>query len=102
MKPFFNSILFLFLLSAPLCAQIDRVEPPYWWADMETSEVQILFYGENIAACDVSTEAEVLITGITKTENPKKTDIPGKFLTSIPPKKHNLCISFYDLCTAFA
>ena len=70
MKPFFNSILFLFLFSAPLCAQIDRVEPPYWWADMETSEVQILFYGENIAAYDVSAEAEVLITGVTKTENP--------------------------------
>ena len=70
MKLFFNSILFLFLFSAPLCAQIDRVEPPYWWADMETSEVQILFYGENIAAYDVSTDDEVIITGITKTENP--------------------------------
>ncbi|SHH73749.1 glycoside hydrolase family 13 protein [Leeuwenhoekiella palythoae] len=70
MKLFFNSMLFLFLFSAPLCAQIDRVEPPYWWADMETSEVQILFYGENIAAYDVSTEDEVLITGVTKTENP--------------------------------
>ena len=63
-------MLFLFLFSAPLCAQIDRVEPPYWWADMETSEVQILFYGENIAAYDVSTDDEVLITGVTKTENP--------------------------------
>ncbi|MEC8884957.1 MAG: glycoside hydrolase family 13 protein, partial [Bacteroidota bacterium] len=70
MKLFFNSILFLFLFSAPLCAQIDRVEPPYWWADMETSEVQILFYGENIATYNVSTEDEVLITGVTKTENP--------------------------------
>ena len=59
-------MLFLFLFSAPLCAQIDRVEPPYWWADMETSEVQILFYGENIATYNVSTEDEVLITGVTK------------------------------------
>lgn len=63
-------MLFLFLFSAPLCAQIDRVEPPYWWADMETSEVQILFYGENIATYNVFTTDEVIITGITKTENP--------------------------------
>jgi len=35
-------------------AQIDRVEPPFWWSDMNLSEVQIMFYGENIAQNEVS------------------------------------------------
>ncbi|MEH6406441.1 MAG: cyclomaltodextrinase N-terminal domain-containing protein, partial [Leeuwenhoekiella sp.] len=35
-------------------AQIEKVEPPFWWAGMQKSELQILFYGKNIADYDVS------------------------------------------------
>ncbi|PHQ30980.1 MAG: alpha-amlyase [Leeuwenhoekiella sp.] len=51
-------------------AQLKKVEPPYWWAGMEKSEIQILFYGKDIADYKVSLQEDVPITGIRKTENP--------------------------------
>ena len=47
----FNQItlLFLFLISLNANAQIQRVEPPFWYAGMKNPELQILFYGKNIA-----------------------------------------------------
>jgi hypothetical protein len=34
-------------MSLTINAQIDRVEPPFWYAGMH--ELEILFYGKNIA-----------------------------------------------------
>ena len=51
-------------------AQIDRVEPPFWWSDMNLSEVQVMFYGENIAQNEVSVSNGLTIKSIQKTENP--------------------------------
>ncbi|NJW51317.1 glycoside hydrolase family 13 protein [Salinimicrobium oceani] len=68
MKKFF--FLLLLLVSATLTAQIDRVEPPFWWSNMNLSEVQVMFYGKNISEFDVSTPKEMIITNIRKTENP--------------------------------
>ena len=65
-----KKIIFLLLVSSNLFAQIDRVEPPFWYADMNLSEVQIMFYGKNIAQNDVSVSNGVVIKTIQKTENP--------------------------------
>lgn len=51
-------------------AQIERVEPPFWWSDMNYSEVQIMFYGKNIAENNISVSNNISITNIQKTENP--------------------------------
>lgn len=51
-------------------SQIERTEPPFWWADMKKSEIQILFYGKNIADYQVSLQEQVPVTGIIKTKNP--------------------------------
>ena len=51
-------------------AQIDRVEPPFWWSDMNLSEVQIMFYGKNIAQNEVAVSSGLVIKTIQKTENP--------------------------------
>ncbi|MGB5821988.1 MAG: glycoside hydrolase family 13 protein [Saonia sp.] len=60
----------IFLLTVPNgFGQIERVEPPFWWADMERSEIQIMCYGKNIAAFTPETK-DVLIKNIRKTENP--------------------------------
>jgi len=29
--------------------KIERVEPPFWWTDMNKSELQVMLYGEDIA-----------------------------------------------------
>ncbi|MFY7957252.1 MAG: glycoside hydrolase family 13 protein, partial [Flavobacterium macrobrachii] len=51
-------------------AQVDKVEPPFWWSDMNRSDVQIMFYGKNIAQNEVSVSNGIIIKEIQKTENP--------------------------------
>lgn len=53
-----------------IAAQIEKVEPPFWYEGMNKSEVQVLFYGKNIAQNAVSLSNNVVITNVTKTENP--------------------------------
>ena len=66
-----KSILTLALLfSFVSFAQIDRVEPPFWWSDMNLSEVQIMFYGKNINQNEISISNGLTIKSIQKTENP--------------------------------
>ena len=65
-----KKLLFLLLTTSFAFAQIDRVEPPFWYADMNLSEVQIMFYGKNIAQNEVTVSNGVVIKKIQKTENP--------------------------------
>ena len=58
------------LISAPLFAQVDKMEPPFWYADMYNPELQIMFYGKNIAQNSVEISNGITIKNIQKTENP--------------------------------
>ncbi|UQD55890.1 glycoside hydrolase family 13 protein [Flavobacterium sp. K5-23] len=66
-----KNIIFVFLfISSSIYAQIDKIEPPFWYAGMHNPELQIMFYGKNIAQNEVSVSNEMVITNIRKTENP--------------------------------
>jgi glycosidase len=65
-----KKIIFFLLITSISFAQVDRVEPPFWWSDMNLSDVQIMFYGKNIAENQVSVSNGIVIKGIQKTENP--------------------------------
>lgn len=67
---FFTSILFLFVMNSTLHAQIQKMEPPFWYAGMHNPELQIMFYGKNIAQNEVSVTNGITIKNIQKTENP--------------------------------
>ncbi|UZH55398.1 glycoside hydrolase family 13 protein [Salinimicrobium tongyeongense] len=62
--------LFLFLFGVSVHAQIEKVEPPFWWSGMNRSEIQLMFYGKNIAEYSVSTPSEMIVSNVRKTENP--------------------------------
>jgi glycosidase len=68
MKKYIVALFLLFNFVSK--AQIDRVEPPFWWSDMNLSEVQIMFYGKNIAQNEVAVSSGLVIKSIQKTENP--------------------------------
>ena len=51
-------------------AQIEKVEPPFWWSDMNLEELQIMFYANNIAEYNISVQSPVIINNIRRTENP--------------------------------
>ena len=65
-----KKILLLLLASTFSFAQIDRMEPPNWWENMNLNQVQIMFYGKNIAQNKVLVSNGVVITDVRKTENP--------------------------------
>jgi len=58
------------LITLSLSAQIDKVEPPFWYENMTNNQVQIMFYGKNISQNIVSVSNGVVITQVQKTENP--------------------------------
>lgn len=63
-------LLFLITISVSVSAQIDKVEPPFWYENMTNNQVQIMFYGKNIAQNALTVSNGVVITQIQKTENP--------------------------------
>ncbi len=70
-RKFFKKItLFLFFMSVTLHAQIDKMEPPFWYAGMKNPELQILLYGKDISQYQVTVSNGVKISSVQKTENP--------------------------------
>jgi neopullulanase len=67
MKHLIN-LLFLFI-SLGSFAQVDRIEPPFWWSDMKNPELQLMIYGKDISKFDLKLDKGVL-TNVVKTENP--------------------------------
>jgi glycosidase len=49
---------------------IDRIEPPFWYAGMHHAELQILFYGKNIAHYWVTVSNGIPLIVVKKTTNP--------------------------------
>lgn len=62
-------VLFSFCLVVLTQAQVEKIEPPFWWSAMHHSELQILCYGKGIAKYNVESK-DITISDITKTENP--------------------------------
>lgn len=62
---------FLFLLSCTFVfAQLQKVEPPFWWSGMHNPELQVMFYGKNIAQYTVTATGSNVIKNVVKPENP--------------------------------
>lgn len=72
MKRVLSILLILSLFGIKSFAgQIERVEPPFWWAGMKHAELQIMFYGPGIGKCNVKLlpHSGVNITKTVKTNN---------------------------------
>ena len=84
-------------------AQIERVEPPFWWEGMHYAEIQILLYGKNIAQYRV--ESDLPISNVLKTENPNylfvtvdtKDKKAGNYSISLWQKKKQVGSVSYEL-----
>ena len=51
-------------------AQIQKVEPAFWWKGMKNPDLQILIYGKDISKYQLELSDNIKIKEITKTENP--------------------------------
>lgn len=63
-------ILLLIITTSSMFAQIEKIEPPFWYVGMHNPELQIMFYGKNIAKYQVSVSNSIKITKVQRTENP--------------------------------
>ena len=68
MKKHFTFLFLLFL--AISFAQIQKVEPAFWWHGMKNPELQILVYGKDISKYQVELSDNIKVKDLTKTENP--------------------------------
>ncbi|WP_413531650.1 glycoside hydrolase family 13 protein [Empedobacter brevis] len=57
-------------LSTFAFAQIQKVEPMFWWKGMKNPELQILVYGKDINKYTIELSDQIQIKEIQKTENP--------------------------------
>ena len=60
MYRFVFTLLLPFLLVLPLQAQsiqINKIEPPNWWAGMKWNTVQVMLYGENLTRAEITFDA---------------------------------------------
>ena len=63
-------LTFLFLLFIAISfAQIQKVEPAFWWYGMKNTELQILVYGKDISKYQVELSDNIKVKNLTKTEN---------------------------------
>lgn len=51
-------------------AQIQKIEPEFWWSGMKNTELQLLVYGKNISDLKPEFSGGVQITEVKKVENP--------------------------------
>ncbi|MEC5158759.1 glycoside hydrolase family 13 protein [Chryseobacterium sp. MP_3.2] len=65
-----NITLIFVLISAFSFAQIQKVEPAFWWKGMKNPNLQILVYGKDISKYQVELSDNIKIKDLTKTENP--------------------------------
>ena len=68
-----KNLIFVLLISVPFfcVAQVERVEPTNWYVGMKNPDVQLLWYGKNVSAAQISLKYPgVTIKKIHKVENP--------------------------------
>ena len=71
-RPFLAAAAALLLAATLSAAEIQRMEPPFWYVGMKNPALQVMFYGKNISAAEVSLAdyAGVRIKEVAKTANP--------------------------------
>ncbi|MFZ4725493.1 MAG: alpha-amylase family glycosyl hydrolase, partial [Paludibacter sp.] len=83
---------------------VQRLEPTNWWTDMKQSELQLMFYGDGIAAAEISVNYPgVSISGKKLTDNQNyvflylniaKETLPGKLKIEIKKGKQKQIINY--------
>lgn len=91
-------LAFLSFFSYTLSAQtisLDRVEPPFWWADMKNPELQLLVYGKDISKAEVSVNYRgVELVKVNKVENPNYMFLDLRITEKAKPKVFDITFTF--------
>lgn len=97
-----NKIRRLFLVAAISAfgyaegADIDRIEPPFWWAGMESPSLQLMVYGDDIGSTDsVVVEGDgVTVTELHKADSPNYVFVDLTLDPALAPQ--SVTLQFFD------
>lgn len=84
--------LFIILLTLNIAAQeLERIEPPNWWAGMKSADLQLMVHGKDISLADVSVSYPgVDVVSVTKVENPNYLFVDLKLDEAVKPGKFDI------------
>ncbi len=86
MKQILSLLIILITLNIAAQTSLERVEPTFWWTGMNSPELQLLVYGENISSTDVSFEYPgVELVAVTKVKSPNYLFIDLKLTENVQP-----------------
>ncbi len=88
-------IVVILLLNLNLFPQkVERIEPMFWWAGMKSAELQLMVYGENISATDVSfSYPGIELVSVAKVKNPNYLFIDLKLAENVKPGEFEIQFS---------
>lgn len=98
-----NITTFIFMIiCCSAYGQVERIEPPNWWAGMQNTELELLVYGQNINQLQPEFSDDITIKKVVKVENPNylfitvdtKDIIPGT--TKLSFKKGHRTVGSFD------
>lgn len=86
------TLLLLAGISLPLqAANLNRIEPPNWWAGMQHPQLQLMLHGDNIASLEpVADYPGVTLSSVERTANPDYLFINLTLADSVQPGNINL------------
>jgi len=91
-KPIYFILTSILFVAFPrVDAQIDHLEPSFWWAGMKNPDLQLLVHGENISENKVAISYEgVQIRSVSSVENPNYLFIDLKLDDDVQPGKFDI------------
>jgi len=70
MKKISLLLVLIFIGFSTKAQKIKKIEPPFWWTEMNHNQLELLIYGDDIASFKPSVENKnIVITGVKRTEN---------------------------------
>ena len=86
MKQILSLLIILDTLNISAQTSLERVEPMFWWTGMNSPQLQLMVYGENISATDVALEYRgVELISVTKVKSPNYLFIDLKLAKNVQP-----------------
>lgn len=84
-------LLSFFILSSYAKINVDKIDPPFWYAGMKNPELQLMVYGENIGSSSVSIDhPQIYLNSVVKLESNNYLLLYLRVDNDIKPSKFNI------------
>ena len=83
MKPFFFSLVVAF--NTIFAFDLEKIDPPFWWAGFKSDELQLMLHGENISQLRPEIkDGGIIIEKVHKVESPNYLFLDLKLVNNVP------------------